>query len=143
MLEGVWLATLFQKMCYVLGHFTCVRLFVTPWTVAHQAPLSMGFSRQEYWSGLPFPTPGDLLTWGWNPHLLHLLHWQVHSLPLEPPGKPTKIQLVINSNFNMCINYDPPQFYFQVYAPKKPHSRVLVVYCCCNKLTQIQWLKTI
>ena len=37
-----------------------VRLFVTPWTVAHQAPLSMGFSRQEYWSGLPFPSPGDL-----------------------------------------------------------------------------------
>ena len=37
-----------------------VRLFATPWTVAHQAPLSMGFSRQEYWSGLPFPTPGDL-----------------------------------------------------------------------------------
>ena len=37
-----------------------VRLFVTPWTVAQQAPLSMGFSRQEYWSGLPFPSPGDL-----------------------------------------------------------------------------------
>ena len=37
-----------------------VRLFVTPWTVANQAPLSMGFSRQEYWSGLPFPSPGDL-----------------------------------------------------------------------------------
>ena len=36
-----------------------VRLFVTPWTVAHQAPLSMGFSRQEYWSGLPFPSPGE------------------------------------------------------------------------------------
>ena len=37
-----------------------VRLFATPWTVAHQAPLSVGFSRQEYWSGLPFPPPGDL-----------------------------------------------------------------------------------
>ena len=37
-----------------------VRLFVTPWTVAHQAPLFMGFSRQEYWNGLPFPSPGDL-----------------------------------------------------------------------------------
>ena len=35
-------------------------LFVTPWTIVHQAPLSMGFSRQEYWSGLPFPSPGDL-----------------------------------------------------------------------------------
>ena len=39
---------------------SCVRLFATPWTVAHQAPPSMGFSRQEYWSGLPFPSPGDL-----------------------------------------------------------------------------------
>ena len=39
---------------------TCVQLFATPWTVAHQAPLSMEFSRQEYWSGLPFPPAGDL-----------------------------------------------------------------------------------
>ena len=37
-----------------------VQLFATPWTVAHQAPLFMGFSRQEYWSGVPFPSPGDL-----------------------------------------------------------------------------------
>ena len=44
----------------VLSVFTRVRLLVTPWTVAHQAPLSMGFSRQEYWSGLPCPPPGDL-----------------------------------------------------------------------------------
>ena len=39
---------------------SCVRLFVTPWTVAYQAPLPMGFSKQEYWSGLPFPSPRDL-----------------------------------------------------------------------------------
>ena len=44
-----------------------VRLFVTLWTVAHQAPLSMGFSRQEYWSGLPFPPPGDLPEPGMEP----------------------------------------------------------------------------
>ena len=40
----------------MLSHFSCVRLFANPWIVAHQAPLSMGFSRQEYWSGMPFPT---------------------------------------------------------------------------------------
>ena len=40
--------------------FSRGRLFVTPWTIVHQAPLSMGFPKQEYWSGLPFPTPGDL-----------------------------------------------------------------------------------
>ena len=45
----------------------CVRLFVTPWTVAYQAPPSMGFSRQEYWSGLPFPSPGDLPNPGIEP----------------------------------------------------------------------------
>ena len=44
----------------VLSHFSCVRLFATPRTAAHQAPPSMGFSRQEQWSGLPFPSPGDL-----------------------------------------------------------------------------------
>ena len=48
-------------MCVcVFSHFSPVQLFVTLWIVAHQAPLSMGFSRQEYWSGLPFPPPGDL-----------------------------------------------------------------------------------
>ena len=57
-----------------------VQLFMTPWTVAHQAPLSMGFPRQEYWSGLPFPPPGDL------PDLegdLRLLHWLAASRPTE------------------------------------------------------------
>ena len=44
----------------MLSHFTCVQLFATLWTVAHQAPLSMGFFKQEYWSGLPSPPPGDL-----------------------------------------------------------------------------------
>ena len=45
---------------FVLSHFSCVRLFATLWTVASQTPLSMGFSRQEYWSGSPCPPPGDL-----------------------------------------------------------------------------------
>ena len=51
---------------------SCVWLFATPWTVAHQAPPSMGFSSQEYWSGLPFPSPGDLPDPGiepWSPAL--------------------------------------------------------------------------
>ena len=47
--------------------FSCVRLFVTPWTVACQVSLSMGFSRQEYWSGLLFPPPGDLTDSGIEP----------------------------------------------------------------------------
>ena len=57
----------------------------TPWTVAHQAPLSMGFSRQGYWSGLSFPFPGDLP----NPGIkLRFPAFQAESLPSEPPGKP-------------------------------------------------------
>ena len=49
---------------WVLG---CVQFFVTPWSITTQAPLPMGFSRQEYWSGLPFPSPGDLLNPGTEP----------------------------------------------------------------------------
>ena len=58
---------------------------VISWTVTHQAPLSMEFSRQEYWSGLPFPTPGDLPDPGIEPGSPEL---QADSLLSEPPGKP-------------------------------------------------------
>ena len=61
-----------------------VRLFVTPWTVTYQAPLSMGFSRQEYWSGLPFPSPGDLPDPGIEPRSPA---WEADSLTSEPAGK--------------------------------------------------------
>ena len=53
-----------------LRYFSHVQLFATLWTVAHQVPLSMGFSRQEYWSGLPIPPPGDLLDPGIKPESL-------------------------------------------------------------------------
>ena len=54
-------------LAYLLSHFSRVHLFATPWTIAHQAPLSMEFSRQEYWSGLPFPSPGILPDLGIEP----------------------------------------------------------------------------
>ena len=74
--------TLFAVVVYSLNG---VRLFVTPWTVACQAPLFMGFPRQEYWSGVPFPSPGDLP----DPRMeLVAPALQVDSLPSEPPGKP-------------------------------------------------------
>ena len=72
----------------MLSHFSHVQLFATPWTIACQAPLSMGFSRQEYWSALHALLQGIFPTQGSNPCLLHLLHWQVGSLPQVPPGKP-------------------------------------------------------
>ena len=64
-----------------------VRLFATPWTIAHQTPPSMGFSRQEYWSGLPFPSPGDLPDPGIEPGSPAL---EAEALTSEPPGKPRK-----------------------------------------------------
>ena len=60
-----------------------VRLFATPWTVAPQAPPSMAFSRQEYWSGFPFPSPGDLPNPGIEPRSPAL---QADALASEPPG---------------------------------------------------------
>ena len=70
---------------------SCVRLFSTLRTIAHQAPPSMGFSRQEYWSGLPFPSAGDLPNSGiklGSPTL-----W-IDSLPSEPPGNPSDMQVI-------------------------------------------------
>ena len=77
------LLTDFRMHVQSLSH---VVLFATPWTVACQAPLSVGFLRQEYWSGLLFPSPEDLP----NPGIkLHLLHWQEASLLLSHLGIPT------------------------------------------------------
>ena len=63
---------------------SCVRLFATPWTVAYEAPPSLGFSRQEYWSGLPFPSPRDLPNPGIKPGSPAL---RADTLLSEPPGK--------------------------------------------------------
>ena len=68
-----------------------VQLFVTSWTVANQSPPSMGFSRQEYWNGLPFPSPGDLPDPGIKPGSPTL---QADALSSKPPGKPHSILIV-------------------------------------------------
>ena len=79
-----------------------VQLFVTPWT--YQAPPSMGFSRQEYWSGLPFPSPGDLPEPGIKPRSPAL---QTDVLTSEPPGKPKPMVLSTNNRVN---NYTSEKF---------------------------------
>ena len=89
---------------------TRVRLFVTPWTAAYQAPPSMGFSRQECWSGLPFPSPGDLPDPGiepWSPAL------QADALPSEPPGKPHIKTILLISPADIedeCRDYESHEF---------------------------------
>ena len=76
------MVTIWDKVKVKVKSLSRVRLFVTPWTVAHQAPPSMEFSRQEYWSGLPFPSPGDLPNPGIEPRSPAL---QADALPSEPP----------------------------------------------------------
>ena len=82
-------------------------LFVTTWTVAHQAPLSMEFSRQEYWSGLPFPSSRDLPDSRIKPGSLTL---QADSLPSEPLGKPHCVSKQSQTSkipifFHDCLEY--------------------------------------
>ena len=76
-------------MKVLVAQLCCVLLFVIPWPGAHQASLSMEFSRQEYWSGLTFPFPGDFPNPGIEPGSPAL---KADSLPSEPPGKPRKIK---------------------------------------------------
>ena len=79
----IFSSSLLKCSIMVMKSLRHVRLFVTPWTVAHQAPPSMEFSRQEYWSGLPFPSPGDLPNPGIEPRSPTL---QADALPSEPWG---------------------------------------------------------
>ena len=74
----------------MLSSVSCAQLFVTLWTVAHQPPLSTGFSRQEYWVGCRALLQGIFSTQELSPRLLHLLHLQAGSLSLAPPGKPRR-----------------------------------------------------
>ena len=109
----------------MLGCFPCVRLCVTLWTVTVQTLLFMGFFRQEYWSGLPYPPPGNLQVQGLNPSLLCLLHWQAGSLPLmpskRPMGKSTSLTehvkcrvsiYIICTNFGLVSGYSNHRFVF-------------------------------
>ena len=90
---------------------SCVRLFATPWTVAYQAPLSKGFSRQRYWNGLPFPSPGDLPNTGIEPRSPTL---QADALPSEPPGKPYTVTRLRNkeeqvgNEGGVSVTLEPP-----------------------------------
>ena len=78
-----------------------VRLFAALWIVACQAPLSLGLSRQEYWSGLPCPPPGVFLTQRLNPYLICPLHWQVILYHYRHLGSPFRPRALIESNMNL------------------------------------------
>ena len=91
----------------VLSRFSRVWLFVTPWTVFHQAPLSIGFSSQEYWSGLPCPSPGDLPDPGIEPVSPVAPALQADSLRLSHQGSP-EIQVQFSSVAQLCLTLCDP-----------------------------------
>ena len=104
----------FKQVLQALGFFLSSRKYTkervshsvvsdslsTPWTVALQAPLSMEFSRQKYWSGLPFPSPGDIPNPGIEPRTPAL---QADALPSEPPGKPPRNYMLLLLSCFSCV----------------------------------------
>ena len=110
--------TLLKVKVKSLSH---VQLFATPWTVAYQAPPSMGFSRQECWSGLPFPSPGDLLNPGIEPGSPTL---QADALLYEPLGKKTLLEVTNNQ-------------------PQSPYTQGLVHLRPNNNQGRDKWIKAL
>ena len=126
----------------VLG---CFRLFMTSWTVAYHAPLSMGFFRQEYWSGLSCSPPGNLPNPGIKPTAPGFPALQVGSLLLSHRGSPILSSESPNSSWELDIH--PPHHY---YSPNPivsvlPHkyswsqAAVSVLYMCFHLLTDLWW----
>ena len=116
-----------------------VRLFAAPWTIAYQASPPVGFSRQEYWRGLPFPSPGDLPDPGIEPGSPTL---QADTLPSEPPGK-SSLSPVIHKKFqnklyqchsNSNINFVKPTIPLPCFLSLTLSSFSLRKYSqCCVK----------
>ena len=102
---------------------SCVQLFATLWTVAYQASPSMGFSRQEYWSGLPFPSPGDLSDPGIEPRSPAL---EADTLTSEPPGKHTsKVMLkILQARLQRYLNHELPEFKMVLEKAKEPEIKL-------------------
>ena len=109
MMESFW-----GKRCFVLSLFLgsklCPTVFVTPWTLACYAPLSIGFSKQVYCSGCHFLLQGIFPTQGSNPCLLH---WQVDSLPLSHEGSPRRYLYRDKPSLYLlsCVSVPFPHFF--------------------------------
>ena len=124
-MQGTWVQSLVWEDPMCCGTtkpvLSCVWLFVPPWTVAHQAPLSIEFSRQEYWSGLPFPSPGDVP----NPGIeLGSPALQAVSLLSEPSGKPKqqcKSAIIICTSALSIVPLPSPSHLSKASHPFKTH----------------------
>ena len=127
-----------------------VRLFATPWTVGHQAPASMGFPRQEYWSGLPIPSPGDLPDPETEPGSPTL---QADALTSEPPGKPNGIipcilvslvaELVMNLPANTGNIRDVGSVSGLKRSPGEGNGNSLHCSCMENSMDRGAWWVTV
>ena len=107
----------------VLRRFSRVWLFATPWTVAHQAPLSMAFFRQDYWSGLPCSPPGYLPNPGIETMLLMFPALAGSSLPLAPPGKPKLWYYLLVNTVRIELNCRTPSWCFRIaWCVENPHA---------------------
>ena len=110
---GKWEEAIRPAFAHAPAHLLSrIQLLATPWTVAHQAPLSIGFPSQEYWSVLPFLHKGILMIQGSN---LHLLHWQADSLPLRHLGcsktrclTQRKYIAVVSVSWSSLVLFSPP-----------------------------------
>ena len=91
-----------HSVCVCAQSLSLASLFATPWTIANQAPLSMAFSGKNTGAGCHFLLQGIFPTQGLNPHLLHLLHWQADSLPLDHLGSPHTSTLSRFSRVQLC-----------------------------------------
>ena len=104
--QHLWLLPFTLTCCCCLVTSIVADPFVAPWTVTHQDPLSMGFSRQEYWSGLPFPSPGDFPDPGIKPTSLVYPALTGRFFTTEPPGKPS-LSLTHYFIWQICTEHLP------------------------------------
>ena len=112
---------------------SCVWRFATPRTVAYQAPQSMGFSRQEYWSGLPFPSPGDLPDPGIKPRSPTL---QGDALPSEPPGK---IMLkILRARLQQYVNHEHPDVQAGFRKGRGTRNQIANIHWILKKAREFQ-----
>ena len=103
-----------------------VRFFVTPWTVAHQASLFMRFSRQEYWIGLPFPSPGDLPDPGIEPRFPTL---QADALTSEPPGASKVMLKILQARLHQYLNREPPDVQAGFRKGRGTRDQIANIHC--------------
>ena len=122
------------------NRFRRVCLFSTPWTVAHQAPLSMGFSRQEYWSGLPCPPPGDLPNPGIKTSSPVTPALQVDSLQLSHRGSPYPLfSSVAQSCLPLCSPMDGGAWWTLVHGVAKSRTQLSDFTFTFNAVEGLSW----